>query len=86
MNFDYSYALQILPELLLATIITFEATVGGMALALVLGARIAEARQDQHGGSLKGKERAKGPALNSCLERVAGGKPVPTFPRPPLEP
>lgn len=37
MNFDYGYALQILPELLLATIITFEATVGGMALALVLG-------------------------------------------------
>jgi polar amino acid transport system permease protein len=37
MNFDYAYAVQILPELLLATIITFEATIGGMALALVLG-------------------------------------------------
>jgi len=36
-NFDYAYALQIMPELLLATIITFEATIGGMALALVLG-------------------------------------------------
>jgi polar amino acid transport system permease protein len=37
MNFDTDYALQILPGLLYATLTTFEATVGGMVLAMLLG-------------------------------------------------
>lgn len=41
MSFDYGYTLGILPQLLLATLITFEATLGGMALALVVGLALA---------------------------------------------
>jgi len=37
MNFDFDYALQILPTLLRATVITFQATVGGMVLAMIVG-------------------------------------------------
>ncbi len=37
MNFDYAYALEILPQLLLGAVITLEATVGGMILAMILG-------------------------------------------------
>ena len=49
MNFDYAYAFEILPQLLLATIITFEATLGGMALALVLGLGLALMRLSRFG-------------------------------------
>ena len=37
MNFDYAYALDILPQLLLGAVITLEATIGGMILAMILG-------------------------------------------------
>ncbi len=37
MSFDFDYAWQILPVLLQATLVTFQATVGGMVFAMVLG-------------------------------------------------
>ena len=37
MNFDFDYALEILPALLRATIVTLQATAGGMVLAMMLG-------------------------------------------------
>jgi polar amino acid transport system permease protein len=43
-NFDFGYALEILPGLLRATLITIQATIGGMAIALVLGLGLAIAR------------------------------------------
>jgi polar amino acid transport system permease protein len=44
MTFSYTYALQILPQLLWATLVTFEATIGGMLLALVGGLILAVMR------------------------------------------
>lgn len=41
MSFDWSYAREILPDLLRAAVTTLEATVGGMAIALVLGLLLA---------------------------------------------
>ena len=41
MTFDFNYALTILPQLLRATTVTFEATLGGMALACVGGLLLA---------------------------------------------
>lgn len=41
MSFDWSYARDILPDLLRAAVTTLEATVGGMAIALVLGLLLA---------------------------------------------
>jgi polar amino acid transport system permease protein len=41
MSFDLNYALEILPLLLQATIVTFEATIGGMAIATVGGLLLA---------------------------------------------
>ena len=45
MGFDLAYALELLPTLLRATIITFEATVGGMAVALIGGLVLALTRR-----------------------------------------
>jgi polar amino acid transport system permease protein len=44
MTFNYAYALQILPQLLQATLVTFEATIGGMFLALLGGLILAVMR------------------------------------------
>jgi polar amino acid transport system permease protein len=44
MTFDINYALQITPLLLTATIVTFEATIGGMAIATVGGMLLAVMR------------------------------------------
>ena len=44
MTFNYAYALQILPQLLRATLLTFEATIGGMLLALIGGLILAVMR------------------------------------------
>jgi len=41
MTFDAGYALEILPRLLQATVVTVEATIGGMAVALVGGLLLA---------------------------------------------
>ena len=42
--FDFEYALEILPSLLAATVVTFQATIGGFALALVGGLFLAMLR------------------------------------------
>ena len=47
MSFDLSYALTILPALLRATLVTLAATLGGMALALVVGLVCAMARMSR---------------------------------------
>ena len=44
MRFDLDYAAEITPLLLRATITTFEATIGGMAMALIVGLLIAIVR------------------------------------------
>jgi polar amino acid transport system permease protein len=44
MTFSYAYALQILPQLLWATLVTFEATFGGMLLAIIGGLVLAVMR------------------------------------------
>ena len=41
MTFDYAYAFAILPQLLLAALITLEATLGGMLVAMILGLLLA---------------------------------------------
>ncbi|MGB3415255.1 MAG: ectoine/hydroxyectoine ABC transporter permease subunit EhuD [Mesorhizobium sp.] len=45
MSFDFDYAWQILPVLLQATVVTFQATVGGMVLALIFGLLLELARR-----------------------------------------
>jgi polar amino acid transport system permease protein len=47
MTFDVDYALQLLPILLKATIVTFEATIGGMAIATVGGLLLAILRMSR---------------------------------------
>src|SRR4051794_15216514 len=44
MSWDWAYAAEVLPALLQATVITIEATIGGMILATVLGLVLAVAR------------------------------------------
>jgi polar amino acid transport system permease protein len=48
MNFKLDYAISLLPALLQASIITLEATAGGMALALVLGLIFALLRRSRN--------------------------------------
>ena len=47
MSFDWDYARHVLPDLLAGAVVTLEATVGGMALAAVLGLGLAVARMSR---------------------------------------
>jgi polar amino acid transport system permease protein len=47
MTFDVEYAVEILPILLAASVVTFQATIGGFALALVGGLALALARMSR---------------------------------------
>ena len=47
MTFDLNYALEIPPLLLRATVVTFTATMGGMAIAIVGGALLAVMRMSR---------------------------------------